>query len=133
MLSVQITIYDIIETPGKAWAHVREEYFFCCTARSPITQSSIYVVNRRRASRSISSASTSSRSPEIRPITDSNLSSISWTARHSRLWAEGIVRFVDDPDNITMIEALMALHVPHGCSTYIDSRTSAQHSDNFKY
>lgn len=131
MLSVQVTIYDIIETPGKAWAHVREEFFFY-TARSPVTQSSIYVVNRRRASRSISSASTSSRSPEIRPITDSNLSSISWTARHSRLWAEGIVRFVDDPDNITMIEALMALHVPHGCSTYIDSRTSAQ-PDNFKY
>lgn len=28
MLSVQVTIYDIIETPGKAWAHVREEFFF---------------------------------------------------------------------------------------------------------
>jgi hypothetical protein len=27
VLSGQITIYDIIESPGKAWAHVRGPYF----------------------------------------------------------------------------------------------------------
>jgi hypothetical protein len=26
-LSGQVTIYDIIESPGKAWAHVREPFF----------------------------------------------------------------------------------------------------------